>query len=236
MSEERFSQKEMKAIIERAIEIQHGKNTQDQGQEGVSKEELLSTAQELGISPEIMEQAAEQVSLGKAQGLQKALLGGKTAPKVSLQVPEKADDDVLNRVLTEIPELVNAEGSGRVYAGELSWNTSSIQAYRTGIVHQVRLRSIGNTTVISVTPKLGQLAAGLFGGLVGGVGLGVGFGVGFGVGIGALGSVIFASLFPPAVIGGSYLLSRFVFRAVSKGMEKRARKIADRISEIIRKQ
>jgi hypothetical protein len=43
------------------------------------------------------------------------------------------------------------------------------------------------------------MASGIFGGIVGGMG----FGVGFGVGLGALGSPLFAAMFPLLSVGGA---------------------------------
>ncbi len=40
----------------------------------------------------------------------------------------------------------------------------------------------------------------------------MGIGVGFGVGLGALGSALFAAVFPLTVIGGAYALARAIFR------------------------
>jgi len=109
----------------------------------------------------------------------------------------------------------------------LTWTSSDPQ--RTSIL-QVSVSVRRGETRIVVQERFGNLAGALFGGIMGGVGGGVGMGVGMGVGLGALGSVLFASLFPPAVIGGSYLLARSLFR---RTVQRRMRDLKGLMDDLV---
>ncbi len=58
-------------------------------------------------------------------------------------------------------------------------------------------------------------------------------GVGLGVGIGALASPLFASVFPPVMLVGSFLLARGIFRAVTRRRERTLRKLLELISDYV---
>jgi hypothetical protein len=102
---------------------------------------------------------------------------------------------------------------------------------RTGRSLRITAHGSDSGGVVRIREDLGQVAGGVFGGLIGGVGLGAGFGVGFGVGLGALGSPAFAAIVPIAFVGGSYLLARGIFRAVSRARRRQVRRIAARVRE-----
>ena len=66
------------------------------------------------------------------------------------------------------------------------------------------------------------------------VGLGVDLGVGFGVGLGALGTALFATLFPCALIGGLYVAMRPVMKSIGRKRRVKLEALADQIAAYVR--
>ena len=89
----------------------------------------------------------------------------------------------------------------------------------------------GGRTHIRLEQRLAGAAGGIFGGIMGGAG-GGGLGAVFGVGLGALGlpvAVVFAGA--AGWIGGSYLLSRSIYRAVARSKRRALESLADRLAD-----
>ncbi len=57
--------------------------------------------------------------------------------------------------------------------------------------------------------------------------------MGLGVGIGAMGSAIFATLFPVAVIGGSFWAARMAFAGTAHGRRRALTTLLDRLTELV---
>jgi hypothetical protein len=89
----------------------------------------------------------------------------------------------------------------------------------------------GGKTHILLEHRLGGAAGGIFGGIMGGGGAG-GLGAVFGIGLAALQlplEVVFA--IATGWIGGSYVLSRSIFQAVSRSKRRGLESLADRLAE-----
>lgn len=84
-------------------------------------------------------------------------------------------------------------------------------------------------TEIRIEERLHRFAGGLFGGGVGGFGTGVGLGVGLRVGLEVLGSALFATVFPLAVIGMAYIGAREIYRAVVRRRRRVIGELLDRL-------
>lgn len=57
--------------------------------------------------------------------------------------------------------------------------------------------------------------------------------MGLGVGIGALGSALFATLFPLALIGGSYAVARAAFRGTVRGRMRNLTRLMEEMVGIV---
>jgi hypothetical protein len=95
----------------------------------------------------------------------------------------------------------------------------------------MRVSARRGQTHIRLEHRLGGAAGGIFGGVMGGGG-GGGLGIVFGVGLGALGLPV-ALVFAGAAgwVGGTYFLSRAIYRAVVQSKQHRLESLADRLAE-----
>jgi hypothetical protein len=230
-AEKRFSDDEAREIIKRALHLQHRRADAETPRDGLSLSELESIGEDVGVSPELLRQAAGEVAAGESPTGRSRFLGAPTNPAETVAVKRPVSEDELNELLVTLPSMTGDDGSGNAHRRSLNWSTDSVTAMRTGRTLRVTVHGSDSTAVVRVREQLGQVAAGLFGGLMGGVGLGAGFGVGFGVGLGALGSPLFAAVFPIVAVAGSYGLARLIFRAVSRARRREIRRIATRIRE-----
>ena len=194
--------------------------------------DLEAIAAEAGMDPALVREAARELDL-PAGGHRPALTAGSLflgAPhtlEFEKAVPGEASNALLETLVPLIQRAAGGMGQPSLMGRTLTWVSADPQRTR---VLQVSVSARRGETHISVQERYGNLAGALFGGIIGGVGGGVGMGVGLGVGLGALGSILFASLFPPAVIGGSYLLARSVFRRTVQG---RRRDLARLMEELV---
>jgi hypothetical protein len=56
------------------------------------------------------------------------------------------------------------------------------------------------------------------------------------VGLGALGSALFATLFPVAIIGGSWALARGIFKQAVRGRRKALTELMDELTERVKEE
>jgi transposase-like protein len=230
-SERRFSDDEAREIIKRALQLQHRKSEDASSPEGLSLSELESIAEDVGVSSELVRQAAAEVETGEATAGRSRFLGATTTPSETVALDRPLGEDELEELLIALPSITGDDGTGNAHRRSLSWSTNSVVSMRTGRSLRITAHGSDSGGVVRIREDLGQVAGGVFGGLIGGVGLGAGFGVGFGVGLGALGSPAFAAIVPIAFVGGSYLLARGIFRAVSRARRRQVRRVAARVRE-----
>ncbi|MCJ7627270.1 MAG: hypothetical protein MUO50_02665, partial [Longimicrobiales bacterium] len=116
---------------------------------------------------------------------------------------------VLERLVGPLQRASNGMGHPSLLGKTLTWQSEDSSKTRT---LQVTVSVGRGETRLSIEERYGNLAGALFGGIRGGGGTGLGLGVGMGVGLGALGSPLFAILFPIGVMGGAWALARGIFR------------------------
>lgn len=212
----RFTDREVRRILERALEIQkrEAKELAPGGGPGtgLTIEDLTDAAVQAGINPSLVTRAARELETGT--GRWRGFLGSEPDPVTAASLPYRVSDEDLHELLPMIQSFTGMAGSGTVSRLSLSWASIAQSTSNTGIPTEVTVRTGRGSTEISVRDRLGAVAGGVFGGLMGGVGVGAGVGVGFGVGLGALGSLPFAALFALGMLAASYLGSRLIFTGV----------------------
>jgi hypothetical protein len=207
------------ALLKRAVELQSREGvTSLSGPQGFSLTELEEIAAEAGIAPIHLRRAAAELESHRATSGDWTWATGEPVTLVRERiVPGELPAEAFEALVAEIQTGAGARGQPSLVGRTLTWQTDTPTRDRS--LHVVVAARDGETR-IHIEERLHQLAGGLFGGLMGGVGGGVGLGVGMGVGLGALGSVLFATLFPVGVIGLSFVAARRTFSAVSRRRQR----------------
>ncbi|MFP4114591.1 MAG: hypothetical protein ACOCYX_04120 [Spirochaetota bacterium] len=177
--------------------------------------------------------AQSRVASGEPEPKVVPIVGEVVVDHATASVPVALDEAGMQQLAGTMPSLVGDDGHASVFGTSLTFSTSEFQAMQTGSRTRVTVRVAGKSTIISATDDMRNLAGGIIGGVTGGLGLGVGLGVGFGVGIGALGSALFATIFPVAILGLSFLGSRWLYRAIARNRRSRNRERVNRIASFV---
>ncbi len=225
-TERHYREREVELILRRAAELQTRSEDED-----TSLTELEEIADRVGIDVEHIRLAAAQLDeIGPLPSVFDRIVGGPITiwleRTVSGEVPEASIEDLA----AELETGSGGEGQAALIGRSLTWRAHDPNNTRALLVS---VRWADGRTHIRILERLHGLVGGLFGGTVGGLGVGMGLGVGLGVGLGALGSPLFATIFPPVVLVGSYLLARTIFRAVSQSRERRLRELLELISDYV---
>ena len=218
----RYSDEEIRAVLERAAEIQHVEASAPEGS-GLTLAELESVAREAGIDVEAVRRAAAELETGVDTGsaIGARIAGAPTRVTLVRSVPGERDVADLETLIPVIRDAVGVSGTGRVVGHTLTWQAQGPNAARD---LEVMVSSRDGETRVRVEEGYGVLVGGLFGGGVGGLGGGIGFGVGMGVGA-AIGSPLMMVAFPVGALGLAYLGSR----AIYSGVVRRRRRALDRL-------
>lgn len=225
----RFNDKEVRTIITRAIEMQQRELTSNE--DGIRQVDVESMARELGVPVENVQEAIRELDSGQPGEQRSAVLGEVTVARTTRTVPVVLARDHLQELGAALPTVMGETGQSSVFGKSVSYSTGELEAMRSGSRTQITIHAGEHQTLITASEDMRNVAGGVFGGLVGGFGGGVGFGVGFGVGLGALGSPLFAALFPFVAVGGAFLGARALYRGIVRSKRRRTQ---DRIERIIR--
>jgi hypothetical protein len=228
----RFSEEEVGRLLKRATEIQERERTPADPAGGWTLRELEEIAAEAGIDPRLLRRAASELDAGdvRPRTAVDRILGAAPTILYERRVPGQLSPEGLEAIVGEIQSAVGVLGQPSLVGNTLTWRSETPNNTRS---LQIVVASRAGETHIRIKEQLNQLAGGLFGGLMGGVGCGVGFGVGFGVGLGALGSVLFATVFPPSVIAASYLAARTSFATVARQRRAVLGDLVQRLSDAV---
>lgn len=213
-SSRRYSDEEVTRLLKRAAELESEAPALPARGSGTSLDEIEAIASEAGINPALIRQAAGELdsSPGGITVLapqSSALFGAPTVFELDRVVRGEVDQSVLERLVPLIQRAADGMGHPSLLGKTLTFQAQDASKSRT---LQVSVSVGRGETRLSLEERYGNLAGGLFGGIVGGGGTGLGFGVGFGVGLGALGSPLFAALFPVLAVGGTWALARGIFK------------------------
>jgi hypothetical protein len=221
----RYSEKEVGLLLRRATQMQRAELTAGDP-EGLTLAELQEIAQEAGIDPGMLRQAADEIDSRGVATFGSRLAG---APmKISLErvIPGEFPPEDLDELISIIQAAMAGQGTASAVGGTLSWASRSEGKMSS---QQVLITSKDGKTLIRIEEGVGELSAGLFGGIMGGVGGGVGLGIGGAI-AGMLGSVALAVAFPVAALGGSYVLARQIF---VRQVEKKRRAAATLMAHLV---
>lgn len=226
----RYGEKEVGLILKRATELSQRAPEPTEGS-GLTIEELEEIAIEAGIDPRYLRDAAAELDTKgpTPEGIER-LLGGPLMVDLERRVPGEVPDDRWDDVIHEISRAADGQGHPSVIGRTLSWVLSDPNRQR---FLQVTVSNRDGETLIRIEERMQQLAGAIYGGLLGGVGGGVGLGVGLGVGIGAMGSAVFATVFPLAVLTGSFWAAHMAFGSTAKKRRAALTTLLDRLTELV---
>lgn len=237
MSDKSYSKQQLNRIIERALQLQQNvdqsRSDSVEPRHGHSLQDLIAVGRELGIGEEQIRLAASEIESPDTATTVKQLLGDELTYTRRYSLPYQISRDQAEEVAIDLERIIGLPGQVSTAGARVSWQSNYLAAQQRGWTLGVSVAPRGNETVVEIESRNGMLAGGLFGGGIGGVGLGAGLGVGLGVGLGSLSSPLFAVFVPIAFLGGSYLLSRTIYRGVSRSRRRRVDSIAERIRDIL---
>ncbi len=225
----RYGEKEVGLILKRATELQQSAPEPTEGS-GLTLADLEEIAAEAGIDPRYLRAAAGELDrVGPTpEGVEK-WLGGPVVVELERRIDAEVSPDDFDLVIETISRASNGQGQPGVIGRTLTWTLSDPNSQR---YLQITVKSRQGETLIRMEERMHQLAGAFFGGIMAGGGLSVGLGVGVGVGV-PLGLPIFATIFPFAAIGGSYVLARHFFGRSSRKRRKTLIRLMDELTELV---
>ena len=230
----RYSDRDVDRILQKALEMQR-KGRQDDPTSNASRDNRLTlgdieqAGKEVGIEPSLIRDALYEIEIESHRNRGSLFLGGSLSVSASETIDAPTNDETVRELAAAMQGIVSSQGAATTHGTTLSWRTDRLAAMQQAYSTEITVHGTKDRTKIEIRENLGQLAGAIFGGVMGGVGLGAGLGVGFGVGMGALGMPGVTAIIAVGTLGFSYLLSRFIFRAVHSKRKRETRKVASRI-------
>ena len=202
--------------------------------------DLADIADEFGVDPYYVERAASELDQTGVPIDLARVLGGPFTIRIDRTVDRELPAEELQDLIPEIEIAATSQkSSARALrpSGHVSFGPRSLLWRQSGpdnlLSLQVTVRARQGRTSIAIEERLHGLAGLLHGLVTGGVGAGAGFGVGFGVGLGALNSWAFALVFPPALLGGSFLLIRQILVMVARSRKRKLYDLVEVLHEYV---
>jgi len=226
--EKRYSDREVEALIARAVELSREEALPEKSRRGMSLAEIEKAATEAGLSRDIVRRAALELEARKASGgsrMRRFLRAEKESAvrRLAFQPSKEAID----RLLLVLPDLADAPGQGVTAPGGFVFRTDGGYEARMGSRLRFELSKDGGGSALRVERSFDGAAGGIYGGLMGGVGIGCGLGVGFGVGMGALHSPTFAALFALGTFSLCFLAARGLMSLIQRDAKRRNERLLE---------
>jgi hypothetical protein len=178
VSERRFTEEEVAAILKEAAESQYSSDRLLPSSGGMTLAELQSIGREVGISPEMIQKSAQRFK--PAQQPTRKLLGLPLGVAQTVEFDRKLTDQEWERIVVDLRETFEAQGVVRQQGSLRQWTNGNLQALLepTATGQRLRMRTVkgnapgligGGIAVFSV--GTGLLGTALATGVAGDVGL-----------------------------------------------------------------
>lgn len=143
MTKRRFNENEVAAIFERATEAQQTGHRQLPSGEGMTLAELQEIGREVGISPDLISQAAQVIEQG-GQPTSRSFLGLPLAVGRTIEFDRRLSEEEWERLVVDLRETFDARGVVRHEGSLRSWSNGNLQALLepTETGHRIRLRTV----------------------------------------------------------------------------------------------
>jgi len=152
LEERRFSDREIREILKRAVEKAPSRALQKRGDEGLSLAELKAIAGEVGIDPDRVENAARSVAL-TGTNRSSPVLGGPTVLSFERRVEGEIDPEETPEILALIRRIMGSQGEVSEVHGSLEWAVKGDSGER-----YVTLSSRDGTTFVTGSANLNNAA------------------------------------------------------------------------------
>ena len=143
MTERRFNEAEVAEIFRKAAEAQHTSQRALPSGEGLTLPELREIAREVGISPDLVDQASRGISPAGIPTSQQ-FLGLPIGVGRVIELDRKLSDEEWERLVVDMRETFSARGNVRRDGSLRQWTNGNLQALLepTATGHRVRLRTV----------------------------------------------------------------------------------------------
>ena len=143
MTERRYTEEEVAQIIQRAAENQQSPQRQLAPAEGLTLAEVQEIGREVGISPELVRQAAKSLQAPPQQGSRR-WLGLPLGVSQTIELDRRLSESEWERLVVDLRETFDARGTVKSEGNFKQWTNGNLQALvepmETG--ERVRLRTI----------------------------------------------------------------------------------------------
>lgn len=155
MTERRFNEAEVAAILEKAAEAQHTGARQLPSGEGMTLVELQAIGNEAGIDPQLVARAAHALDTG-GRSTSRRFLGLPIGVGRTVDLGRKLSDDEWERLVVDLRETFDARGNIRQEGSFRQWTNGNLQALLepTSTGHRLRLRTVKGDAVTWITGGL----------------------------------------------------------------------------------
>jgi hypothetical protein len=160
MSDRRFNEAEVAAILEKAAEAQHAGARQLPSGEGMTLSEVQAIAREVGIDPRLVAQAA--TALDRAgRSTSRRLLGLPIGVGRTIDLGRRLSDDEWERLVVDLRETFDARGTIRQDGSLRQWSNGNLQVLLepTPDGHRLRLRTVKGDAAGWIRGGLGMVGA-----------------------------------------------------------------------------
>lgn len=154
MSERRFSEEEVAAILKYATEAEQRQEAALPSGSGLTLAELSAIGKEVGISPEAMQLAVRK--LDSPTGETRTFLGIPLGVGRTIELDRKLTDEEWDRLVVDLRETFDARGVVRQEGSLRSWSNGNLQALLepTATGQRLRLRTMKGTARRLITASL----------------------------------------------------------------------------------
>jgi hypothetical protein len=161
MTERRFNEAEVAAILERAAEAQHtGSRRLPSGDasEGMTLADLQAIGSEVGIDPRLVARAANALDQA-GRSTSRRFLGLPIGVGRTIDLGRKLSDEQWEQLVVDLRETFDARGNIRQEGSFRQWTNGNLQALvePTPAGHRVRLRTVKADAVGWITGGLGMV-------------------------------------------------------------------------------
>ncbi|HEU4997089.1 MAG TPA: hypothetical protein VFT29_19870 [Gemmatimonadaceae bacterium] len=158
MSERRFNETEVAEIFQRAAETQVSGRRQLKSGDGMTLGELQAIGQEVGLSPELIAEAAVSIDrVGRPTS--RRFLGLPIGVGRTVDLNRRLSDAEWERLVVDLRETFDARGTMREEGSFRQWTNGNLQALLepTESGHRLRLRTVKGNSVSLIVAGVGML-------------------------------------------------------------------------------
>lgn len=208
-SDRRYTDQEVALVLSRATELEERKALVPAGSRGLTLRELQEIAKEVGLSPEVVAEAARGIQTRPPQ----SVLGEPLSHRVVRAVPRRLGEAEMQRLMGLVEDQVEQTGTVTEALGTVRW-TSVGRGHKLDSITQVAITATDQETQIQVVQRYPDAIRALLHFLPGAWGAGIGLGV--------VGGAAFPVAASAAIVVGAGALGIGVGRAAWQMIARRS--------------